>query len=121
MTSKLDTKELDRIIDGIETKASQIVRTGAELVQAHAVMNISHQKLVDTSALMNGIKAEPEKPPYVWWVHDSVTYGIFWELGFHQMVWGRFQMLKLSQRPWMIPAVETVRPIWNKLWEGLFK
>ena len=120
MAAKLDTRELDRIIGDIETKASQIVRTGAELVQAHAVMNISHQKLVDTSALMNGTIAE-QKSRFLWWVHDSVTYGIFWELGFHQMVWGRFQMLKLSQRPWMIPAVETVRPIWNKLWGGLFK
>ena len=121
VVAKLDTRVLDRMIATHQEEASKVVRKGAEALQGEVTNKISEIKLVDTGALKGSIKAEEHTGPLNWWVHDGVDYGVFWELGFHQMVFGKFQMLAISQRPFMVPSVEKIRPQWNKHWREFFK
>jgi hypothetical protein len=109
--TRLDTRVLDKIIAQHPAKTAQIVRTGAFMVEAEAKVRAP----VDTSALVNSIHSE-EKTPSTWWVADGVEYGIFQELGFHHWRSGAF-----IQRPFMVPAVEKVRPAWNKMWADLYR
>ena len=119
--AKLDTRVLDAIIAQHEQEAGVIVRGGAFSVQGEVQNKIREIKLIDTGALLGSIKAEEHTKPLDWWVHDGVDYGVFWELGFHQMVFGKFQMIAISQRPFMVPSVEKIRPQWNKKWREFFK
>ena len=74
--------------------------------------------------------AEERKGPLDWWVHDGVEYGIYQEGGFHHA--GRLAqetkyeidtggVYTFIQSPFMVPAVEAVRPQWNKKWREFFK
>jgi len=127
--AKLDTAVLDRITAQLEPRAANIIGRVAKEIEGDAKMRIgrpgpaSHPRaLVDTGALMSSILAEAKDAKRLsWWVHDGVEYGIHWELGFHQMVWGRFQMLGISQHPFLVPAVEKFRPEFEKRFAELFK
>jgi hypothetical protein len=112
VTTKLDTRVLDRMIAEHEREASQIVRGGSFAVMGHAI----DKAPVDLGALKNSIEAEERKGPLDWWVHDGMEYGIFQELGFHHYITGVF-----IQNPFMVPAVEKVRPEWNKNWRDFFR
>jgi HK97 gp10 family phage protein len=105
--AKLDTRVLDAIIAQHQQEAGVIVRGGAFSVAGHAAVKAPY----DTGALSTGIKAEEYKGPLVWWAHDAVDYGIYQELG----------TSKMGAHPFMVPAVETVRPEWNKHWREFFK
>jgi len=124
--AKLDTTGLDRLTAQLEARAEKIIAAAAFEIEGQAKANIlrptsSHPKeLVDTGALLNSIQAE-KRGRLSWWIHDGVEYGIHWELGFHQMVFGKFQMMKISQHPFLIPAVEKVRAKFNTMWAELFK
>jgi len=127
--AKLDTAGLDRITAQLEPRAEQVLKDVAEQIEGEAKANILRplhlkqgkpNELVDTGALLNSIKGE-QRGRLSWWIHDGVEYGIHWELGFHQMVWGKFQMMTLSQHPFLIPAVEKVRAKFETMWGNLFK
>lgn len=111
----LDTRVLDRMIARKPEEAERIVAQFANQVEAQSKVNIQSQDLIDTGALMNGMHTSFEDPLHAQ-VADSVEYGIYWELGFHQMVFGRFQMIAISQRPFLVPAVEQYRQAWNESW-----
>ena len=117
---RLDTRILDQMISQKPNEAHEIVYQYAEQVEAQAKANIRSQDLIDTGALMGGIHVRPANPLHAQ-VADSVEYGIYWEMGFHQMVFGRFQMIRISQRPFMIPAVEKYRRAWNERWRRYLK
>lgn len=100
---KLDTAALDAYAKSIDVNTDRALAAIAFQVEGYA----KPLTPFETGALRNGIKAEPMPgKPHTYWVHDSVEYGIFWELGFHQSVFGKFQMIKLSQKPFMVPATE---------------
>ena len=112
MSVKLDTRVLDAIIAQHEQRAGVIVRGGAFSVAGEAAVRAPF----DTGALKGGIKAEEHTGPLNWWAHDSVDYGIYQELGFTHWISGKY-----IQNPFMVPAVEAVRPQWNKNWREFFK
>ena len=112
---RLDTRVLDQMIATKHAEAEEIVAQFANQVEAQTKANIQAQDLIDLGALMGGIHVRPINPLHAE-VADSVEYGIYWELGFHQMVFGRFQMIRVSQRPFMVPAVEKYRRDWNARW-----
>jgi HK97 gp10 family phage protein len=105
--AKLDTRILDRMIAEHPEEAAKIVRAGALAVQGRAVTNAP----VDTGALKSSIDAEEKDGPLNWWVHDGVEYGIYQELG----------TSKMAAQPFMVPAVEAVRPDWRRNWREFFK
>lgn len=107
----LDTRELDRILTESPEKAASIIKGAAFAVQGKAAMEAP----VDTSALANSIQAVQENP-FLWRVQDGVEYGIYQELGFIHWKSGAF-----IQNPFMIPAVEYVRPYFEANWRGLTK
>jgi hypothetical protein len=112
IVTKLDTRKLDQLIAQAPTRASQIVRAGAFAVEGEAKTRAP----VDTTALQNSIQAEERSGPLRWWAHDGVEYGIYQELGFHHWISGAF-----IQNPFMVPAVEHIRPQWNKMWRDLLR
>lgn len=107
VTVKLDTRVLDSMIAQHQQEAGVIVRGAAGSVQGQAAVKAPF----DTGALSGSIKADEHKGPLNWWVHDAVDYGIYQELG----------TSKMGAQPFMVPAVETVRPQWNKYWREFFK
>ena len=118
MTSKLDTKELDELIGNIEIRTSNVIRATAFQIQGLASSKAPRDMSRPpkdpsqpvTGALKGGIIAEPISK-FLWWVHDSVEYGIFHELGTSRM----------KARPFMVPAVEKVRARFNQLIAEIFK
>jgi HK97 gp10 family phage protein len=107
MSVKLDTRVLDRMIAEHQREAGEVVRSGAFLVEGQA----KKRAPVDTGALKTGIAAEELKGPLSYWVHDSVEYGIYQELGTY----------KMAAQPFMVPAVEHTRPVWFQMWREFFK
>jgi hypothetical protein len=98
---KLDTAALDKFAAGLGVNTDRALAAIAHRVEAIAKPLAPH----DTGALRDSIIVERKKEGE-YWVQDGVEYGIFWELGFHQSIWGKFQMLAISQKPFMVPAVE---------------
>lgn len=107
VTWKLDTTRLDEISEGVRPKASEIVVSSAFEIQGIAQLYAP----VDTAALKNGIETDvaPDRMSAV--IHDSVDYGIFQELG----------TSKMQAQPFLTPAVETVRPKFERRWAELFE
>jgi len=124
--ARLDTSGLDKITAQLEPRANVIIKDIAEQIAGEAKQNIgrpgpaSHPRpLVDIGTLMSSIKAEP-KARLLWWIHDGVEYGIHWELGHIQWIWGRKTNV-FRQHPFLIPAVEKFRTGFAAKWSGLFK
>lgn len=111
MRIKLDTAKLDALIRAMPDRAGKIVKTGAFAVQGEAATRAPY----DTGALQNTIKAD-EVDNLHWEVHDGVEYGIYQELGFRHYRSGAF-----IQNPFMVPAVEAVRPQYSAMWKEFFK
>lgn len=63
---------------------------------------------VDTGALINSIQMTA-KGPFEVWIHDGVEYGIYLELGTHNM----------AARPFMKPAIENYRKDFISGWSKL--
>ena len=112
---RLDTRVLDGMIAKKPKEAEEIVARFANQVEAQSKANIQAQDLIETGALMNGMHTRFINPLNAQ-VADRVEYGIHWELGFHQMVFGYLQMIGISQRPFLVPAVEQYRQAWNDSW-----
>ena len=92
------------------TRAEQIVGTGAHNVEAGAKRNIVAKHIIDTGALLNGMRAH-RRGMFEWVVADSVNYGIHHEFGTSRM----------AARPFLAPAVEAERPRLLSAWRGLLK
>jgi HK97 gp10 family phage protein len=103
---KLDATRLDRIIAQLPAKADQTVRAGAEAVQGKAATLAP----VDTGALKNSIHTS-KQGNLMYEVADGVEYGYFQEMGTSRM----------AAHPFMVPAVEWVRPQYNASWRNLFE
>lgn len=110
VVARLDMRELKRIIAKEPIKAAQIIAETAHVVVGEA----QKRAPVDTGALKNSLNAE-QKNQHLWWVQDGVEYGIYQELGFHHWRSGAF-----IQNPFLVPAVEFVRPHFNNRWRELF-
>ena len=111
MTVKLDTERLDRMIADAPGEFSRIARTSAFAIQGDAAMLAPY----DTGALSAGIHVE-EKSATLYWVADSVDYGIYQELGFIHYRSGQF-----IQNPFMVPAVEKERARFNHAIRDFFR
>lgn len=103
---RLDTKELDALARGLRMNTQNAIAAIARQVEAQTKSNIITKDVIDTGAYLNSIMSE-EINRNTWHVHDGVEYGIYQELGTH----------KVSARPTMTPAVETVS---NQV-EGIIK
>jgi len=115
--TKLDTRMLDAIAAGLDMKTDDVLQSVAFQVEAEAKKRAPRDPqrppmnpaVPTTGALKNGIHTEKKKPR-LYWVADSVNYGIFQELGTSRM----------QARPFMIPAVEKVRQYLDDLFRKLF-
>ena len=113
----LDTKKLDAIIKKYPRESDEIIRKTAFEVEGRTKRNIAAYPLIDTGALFNGILAEPSKGKELTWeVHDSVEYGIYWELG-HHLRNGVF----VKAKPFLLPALLSVEQWFLAQWHRLFE
>ena len=115
----LDTRILDKIIKRYPGESSKIVRETAFQVEGKTKRNIAAYPLIDTGALFNGIEAEPMPGiEHNWQIHDSVEYGIHWELGHHLR-----NGVYVAAKPFLLPALMSVEQWflaqWHKLFEAL--
>jgi HK97 gp10 family phage protein len=104
MKATLDTRTLERIAASIGGNADQALSAVAFQVEAEAKVRAP----VDTGALKNSIHAE-RKRRGLYWVADGVEYGIYQELGTSRM----------AAQPFLVPAVEAVRGLIERVWGGL--
>jgi len=102
----LDTRKLDKIAAHLGTNREGALKSLAHQVEAGAKVRAP----VDTGALKNGIHVE-RKSDDLFWVADSVEYGIYQELGTH----------KMAAQPFMVPAVEMVQRYLADDFKVLFK
>lgn len=107
----IDTRELDRIKANLRPRAERIVKESAFGVET--VAKIVCPK--DTHNLKNNIGAR-QVGQFSWLVEDGTEYGVYQELGFHHWRSGQF-----IQNPFMVPAVEKERPIFERNWGRLFE
>jgi hypothetical protein len=111
VVAKLDTKELDRLIGELETKADGVIRATAFQVQGEAATRAPWK----TGYLSDSIHVEP-KGRLLYWVADGTEYGIFQELGHHARN-GKF----ITPHPFIVPAVESVRAQFNQMIAEIFR
>jgi hypothetical protein len=146
MTTKLDTRVLDAIIAQHKPEASRIVRAGAFAVEGQA----KNKAPVDLGALKNSIytvteghdgydaasgaakEANPKvntaphpKPKNDLTAHTGpcVEYASALEFGHLTRPFEKSYGAQnfVPAQPYLIPAVEAVRPQWNKNWREFFK
>lgn len=106
----LDTKVLDGMSAKLRGRAANVVKGAAFAIQGEAAKRAP----VDTSALANSIIAV-QMQELLWRVQDGVEYGVYQELGFRHHHSGAF-----IQNPFMVPAVEYIRPHFARNWGALF-
>ena len=107
---KLDTRVLDRMTAQIRPRAEGLVKSAAFAISGEAAKRAP----VDTAALANSIHPE-QQAQFLWRIQDGVEYGVYQELGFRHFGSGAF-----IQNPFMIPAVEFIRPHFERQWGALF-
>jgi len=130
MTSKLDTKELDKLISGIENDAANVVaRTAMQvtaLAKIHALRD-SNRLPKNTRAKITGFLRAGIGPEminrFLWHVNSDAEYSVFhepveglteyrvYELGGH----------RIPARPFLSPSVEKVRAQFNQMIAEIFK
>jgi HK97 gp10 family phage protein len=106
ITVKLDTRALDKLAASLNMETDRVIASAAFQVEAEAKVRAP----VDTGALKNSIHTEP-KGNKTYWVSDAVEYGIYQEFGTHRM----------SAHPFMMPAVEKVRKLLDKMFAEIVK
>lgn len=115
MSVKLDTTRLNQLIASVPNQADQLTRSAAFLIEQQAKINIQNWPLIDTGALLNSIKAERLKRG-AWQIHDGVEYGVYWELGHHNIFTRHYMRM-----PFLGPAiVSTENKFFEMIAKGLF-
>ena len=84
-TFKVDTAELDRILRDLDKNTGEALASVAFDVQGEIVVVATQMDIYDTGAFIGGITATEKTPGKMWWVHDQVLYGIWQELGHHNV------------------------------------
>jgi len=134
ITTRLETKGIDRILRELEPKAEALIDKTAFEIQARA----QNAAPVDTGALRNSIytvtqrsngyrdaarRAKASNPKAVIapfpepsgnleaHIGPSVEYAIYQEMG----------TSKMSAHPFLVPAVEALRKSWEAAWKALFR
>ena len=115
--TKIDTRVLDAIAKGLDKNSDQVLRSVAFQVEAEAKPRAPRDperppidpSAPTTGALKSGIHVVKKKLG-LYWVQDSVNYGIYQELGTY----------KMRARPFMKPAVEKVIQYLADLYRKLF-
>ena len=115
--TKLDTRVLDAIAAGLDRNNDQVLASVAFQVEAEAKVRAPRDperppldpSVSTTGALKSGIHVVKKKLG-LYWVQDSVIYGIFQELG----------TSKMRARPFMLPAVEKAQQYLVDLYKRLF-
>jgi HK97 gp10 family phage protein len=105
---KLDTKELDRLIEQARPKAAKLVETYGWAIAGDA----SRRAPRDTSALANSLLSESGMTgETLFTLSDGVEYGIYQELGTSRM----------AAQPFVVPAVESWKQKFIDALQELFK
>lgn len=107
----LDTKRLDMIMNGLNTKANQVLDVGASQIEAGWKRYIVEKDVIDTGAYLGSVGVREEHEPFERVISDGVEYGIYQEFGTSH----------LAARPCAGPAVEDERGPFSRAWEALFK
>lgn len=89
------SSRIPMVMAAVAAKAALYVAKAAHDIEAHA----KDRAPVDTGFLKNSIAARQEAP-LAWVVEVGADYGIYQEFGTRRM----------AARPYLIPAVEQVRP-----------
>ena len=110
--ARLDTRELDKIVKGLDKNIDDVLGNLAHQGEAYTKSYIWRKKIVDTGAYFNSINARRMKRNKWRW-QDGVEYGVYQEFGTH----------KMAARTAFTPAAEKVARDLNsgKTWERLFK
>lgn len=124
---RLDTRELDRLTAQLEPKAESLIAATAHQVEAVAKTRVP----VDTGDLKSSIQAS-KAGRLRWLVNVAAEYGVYVELGTGRR--GAASNIQrpegityagywagMAARPFLIPAVESVRGKFAKMWAELFK
>ena len=107
IVAHIDLSGLEKLTKELEPKAEEILDDMALSVVTQAKL---YEKPYITGALRNSIHVSEKRKMYRM-VSDGVDYGIWIELGHHSY----------PPHPFMAPAVEYLRPWFEKAWEALFK
>lgn len=108
---RIDTTRLDEIIANSPRRSAEIVKSAAFATEGRA----AELAPVDTGALKNSIMARAVWN-LLWRVSSPMEYAIYQELGFHHWKSGAF-----IQNPFLVPALEWVRPQFMEQWKELTK
>jgi len=125
---RLDTRELDRLTAQLEPKAEEIISATAIQIEGIAKTRVP---VGETGNLKSSIQAEPAGR-LRWIINVASEYGIYVELGTGRR--GAASNIQrpegvsyagywagMAARPFLIPAVESVRAKFSQMWGDLFK
>ena len=103
----LDVSGLKKLPDEIKVRGKGIVRAAAEEVRSRAW----HKAPVATGRLRDSLKVEeePKSGGLGYIVSSDCPYSLYQELGFHHWLSGAW-----IQNPFLIPALEEVRPLYTE-------
>lgn len=102
--------DMSKIADELHDDAARIVAKTAFDIEALTKQNIAAHGLIDTSTLINSVRATMETP-LRWRVNVGAFYGIFHEFG------TRF----LPARPFLFPAANSRRQPFVDAMQGLLR
>ena len=104
--TRLDTRELDNVVNMVEREKDELVGTVAFSVERDAKINAPYI----TGYLYNSIEAARVKFA-VWRANVYADYGKYVELG----------TSKMRAQPYLFPAVERAYRVYVEAWKRLFR
>jgi hypothetical protein len=105
----VNVAKLRSIRAGLKPLAEKVLAKTARDIERRWKEYIIIKDVIDTSAYLNSVKAEPDGDSMHWDIHDGVDYGVYQEFGAE----GR------GARPCLGPAVEDVKPGFIKAWRQM--
>lgn len=108
---RLDLGVLDDIRRTLTPKAENILDAGARKIEARWKGYATEKGVVDTGAYRSSVHVEPDHKPLERTITDGVEYGIYQELGHHNV----------PARPCATPAFEDERRPLQDAWWQLFE
>ena len=95
----VDTRNLDTLITTLAPRLEAVVEKGGRDVEARAKEIIVEKDIIDTGATLNSTESRTTGRPFQRRIGPSTLYAPFLEFG------TRF----MAARPFMVPALESVR------------
>jgi hypothetical protein len=110
MSVRLDTAKLDQIMRDLGVNTEEGIKVTAFEAEGQIKQQINIMDIIDTGAFLNSVHTE-RKDAKLYWVADGVDYGVYQELGHHNV----------AARPAFAQGIENTGNVLAKNFERLFK